>query len=104
MNKRLKQYISTRNLSVRAFEMSIDTSNGVIRRFVDGETSIKSETIIRILETYPDLSAEWLLRGKGEMMLSERNSLDATIAALVRRIEQLAIENQQLKALENDKR
>lgn len=84
--------------------MSIDTSNGVIRRFIDGETSIKSETIIRILETYPDLSAEWLLRGKGKMILPEHNSLDTMIAALIHRIEQLAIENQQLKAFKNDKR
>lgn len=104
MNGRLKQFIKASNLSLRAFEKSIDVSNGVIRRFIDEETSIKSETIIRILTTYPDLSAEWLLRGNGEMLLSKQQAKDNSATLLIRRLEELTIENHTLRASQNDKR
>ena len=104
MNKRLYEFIKFSNLNIRAFENSIEASNGVIRRFIEEETSIKSETIIRILTVYPDLSAEWLLRGKGEMLLSSSQPTDRSITLLIRRIEELIIENHNLRAIENDKR
>lgn len=104
MNGRLKQFIKASNFSLRAFEKSIDVSNGVIRRFIDEETSIKSETIIRILTTYPDLSAEWLLRGNGEMLLSKQQAKDNSATLLIRRLEELTIENHTLRASQNDKR
>ena len=104
MNRRLYEFIRFSNLNIRAFENSIEASNGVIRRFIEEETSIKSETIIRILTVYPDLSAEWLLRGKGEMLLSQQHTNVISAKLLIRRIEELTIENHNLRAFENDKR
>lgn len=104
MNSRLNQFIKASNLSLRAFEGSIGVSNGVIRRFINEETSIKSETIIHILTTYPDLSAEWLLRGNGEMLLSKQQAKDNSATLLIRRLEELTIENHTLRATQNDKR
>lgn len=31
-------------------------------------SSLSSDKIVKMLETYEDLSAEWLLRGEGEML------------------------------------
>ena len=38
---------------------------------INGTRNITAETIGRVLETFPDISAEWLLRGEGNMYKSE---------------------------------
>jgi hypothetical protein len=42
-----------------------------LTRQVNGGAAITYETILRFLEIFPEVSAEWLLRGKGEMILSD---------------------------------
>ena len=42
-----------------------------LSRQVNAGASITYDTIYRFLEVFPELSAEWLLRGKGQMILSE---------------------------------
>lgn len=39
---------------------------------INGSTTISADTILLILHTFPDVSAEWLTRGDGEMYLSAR--------------------------------
>lgn len=34
-------------------------------------SGLNSDTIVKILTEYPDLSAEWLLRGTGDMLISQ---------------------------------
>lgn len=103
MHNRLKYFIESSNLSIREFENVIGASNGVIRRFVTEGTSIKSSLLERIMTIYPQLSAEWLLRGKEPMFL-QPDTRDQTTLQLIRRIEELAIENNELKTDGNDKR
>ena len=42
-----------------------------LTRQINNDAAITIDTIGVILNTYPEVSAEWLLRGKGEMILSE---------------------------------
>lgn len=42
-----------------------------LSRQVNGGAAITYDTILHFLEIFPDVSAEWLLRGKGEMILSD---------------------------------
>lgn len=63
--------------------------------------SITYDTIITILENYPDVSSDWLLRGRGEMLLAdnlpamsgkedeEKLSLHAEVARLTSENEEL---------------
>lgn len=104
MNRRLKQFIDSLNFSIREFETSVGAANGTLRKHINHGTSIKSELVITILTTYPQLSAEWLLRGSGNMLLLHDGETDRTIVALIRRIEELTIENYRLKHIGNDKR
>lgn len=68
MNDRLKQFIDYLNISTRKFEQNISASNGQIAKFLTKNTTIQSDILLKIFDKYPELSAEWLMRGKGEML------------------------------------
>ncbi len=100
MNERLKQFIEYLQLSTRAFEQKISVSNGLIARFVSKNTSIQSDVLSKICDTFPELNFDWLVTGKGEMLRgSDREkSSDTTVSILLQRIEDLARENGSLQA------
>jgi Predicted transcriptional regulator len=57
-------------LSVRAFELSIGASDGMIRKAINNKTDIQSKWLTKISEIYPDINTEWLITGQGEMLRS----------------------------------
>lgn len=67
MIERLELFINSLSISVRAFEISIGASNGLIRKAIANKTDINSKWISNIAEKYPQLSLGWLLTGKGKM-------------------------------------
>lgn len=42
-----------------------------LTRQINGGATITYDTLSRFLELFPDVSAEWLLRGKGQMILTD---------------------------------
>lgn len=42
-----------------------------LSRQVNAGAAITYDTIYRLLEVFPDVSAEWLLRGNGQMLISD---------------------------------
>lgn len=79
-----------------------------LSRQLNGEASITSETILGILNTYPDISAEWLLRGKGEMLIAssqnEEKEEEALAESLFRNVlvEFMSMVNKRLKSIDNN--
>ncbi len=71
MTKRLLQLIDYLNISVREFERKIGVTEGVISKSLARKTGLKAETLQKIAEIYPQISLEWFLLGKGEMLRSE---------------------------------
>lgn len=59
------------NASFRAFEIAIGVSNGTIGNAVKKHTDVSLDTISKIVETYPQLSAEWLIAGRGQMFITD---------------------------------
>lgn len=100
MNERLKQFIEYLQLSTRAFEQKISVSNGLIARFVSKNTSIQSDVLSKICDTFPELNFDWLVTGKGEMLRGSdwEKPSDTTVSILLQRIEDLARENGSLQA------
>ena len=107
IRKRLKDILLHYNETIN----SISSDNAMQTRFsrqVNGGASITYETILRFLEIFPEVSAEWLLRGKGEMILSDNlppiigdeseNDLD-THAKLVHATKEIDILHQEIVAL-----
>jgi len=71
--ERLRQYMLHRNLSFNKLEISVKASHGSISNAWKNGKNIGANVVERILITYPEISSEWLLRGKGEMILASNN-------------------------------
>jgi len=63
--ERLKEYIDSKGISVAAFEKSVGLANSSFRKALATGKGIGSDKLENILTCYPDISAEWLLRGTG---------------------------------------
>ena len=68
VKQRLIKFIEFKGLSVRAFERTIGVSNGYIKALRKSPTTDKMLSIIR---NFPELSQEWLVEGKGEMLTQD---------------------------------
>ena len=98
--ERIERFIEYKQLSVSGFEKSISASNGVIRHAILKKTDIYSRFLVKILDNYPELSADWLLREEGEILREpdQEKPSDTTVSILLQRIEDLARENGSLQA------
>ncbi len=65
---RIRKIIKDKNLSFSAFEKKIGMSNNSIQVALKRNANLKDETLNHILAAFPEISAEWLLTGKGEMI------------------------------------
>lgn len=76
MKERLKQFLDYQGIKVRQFETLLGTTESRISKFMSNHcTSLKSDTLVRMVEVFPQLSIEWLLTGKGEMIKSDNVSI-----------------------------
>lgn len=106
--QRIKQFIDYKRIAVSAFEKSIGMANASFGKSLKNGGSIGVDKLENILNTYPELSAEWLLRGVGEMLIqpqdavSQNPTLDFVIRHMASQIDEL---KSQVKDLEtkNDK-
>lgn len=74
VKQRVVDFISTTGLSVLAFSKTIGVPQTTLNQQLKGRsdkknTSISISVVALILNAYPMLSAEWLLRGKEPMMI-----------------------------------
>ena len=88
MNERLRFFIENEGLSVRQFESLIGSSDGKIAKFIASNSSLKSDTLIKVMEIFPHLSINWLLTGEGEMLLSSSDKHEGTTKELQRNYEE----------------
>ncbi len=68
---RVRIIIDSKRLSVSAFEKVIGMSNNSIQQALKRGANLKDETLNNILNAYPEISAQWLLTGKGSMNTSD---------------------------------
>jgi plasmid maintenance system antidote protein VapI len=70
----LNRFIEIREqsgLSWNAFCASIDMKQSTIFNQVNNFKALSLETVLKTLAIYSDVSAEWLLRGSGDMFLTK---------------------------------
>lgn len=67
VKERVNQFIAHKGIRINAFESSI----GVSKSYWSNTQKISAEVVADILRVYSDLSAEWLMRGVGEMIKNE---------------------------------
>lgn len=76
VNERIKKIIDHYNLSYSSFSEKIGLSNNVtISNIVAGRKSAPSyDTLVKIAETFPEISEKWLLKGEGDMLIDTNNT------------------------------
>lgn len=70
MTNRLRQFLEFKEIKVATFEKQICVANQTIRKALMNNTSITTTVLEKILNSYPELNANWLLTGRGSMLIS----------------------------------
>lgn len=71
VNEKIREIISYYKLSDRQFSIKIGVTQSVIGSMFQKNTEPSSKVIKLTLNAFTDISADWLLRNKGPMLLSE---------------------------------
>lgn len=82
ISQRVRAIAEKYNLSITALSKRIGIAQQTLNRQITGENAMSYYTIEAILGCFPEISAEWLLRGDGEMIKSANympKSFDAKI-------------------------
>lgn len=110
MITRIQQLKDHFNLSTRALAIKCGLNQPTLDRMLKGINAMNLNCISSILQSFPEVSAEWLMRGEGEMLNKPStididristlvdtiatlqktiNEKDKTIAVLAAQVEQL---------------
>lgn len=77
MNIRLQEVIDYYKLKIYPFERKIGVSDGTIRNFLNGKSGLNTSTIVKISDNCPEISLDWLISGRGEMLRkNEKNTAE----------------------------
>lgn len=91
MINRIKEIIGTfaqDNKSKLARDLGMNTRT--VTQYVEGESKLSVDFIVNILKAYPSISAEWLMRGKGDMCISQKDDTVTTQPNYAHICEQMA--------------
>ena len=67
--KRIEQFAKNQDITISEIERKISASKGVLYKVVKNNTDISAKWIGALVENYPILSANYILTGKGDMLL-----------------------------------
>ena len=99
VNEKIREIISYYKLSDRQFSIKIGVTQSVIGSMFQKNTEPSSKVIRLTLNAFTDISADWLLRNKGPMLISDDTiaTLQGTINEQMKTIQLFTEENQKLK-------
>lgn len=90
LTERFKELISAKSASVLDFSRLIGVAQTTLNSQLSSTKGVSSNVILLTLDTFPDVSAEWLLRGKGEMLIAsspnEKKEEEAHAESLFRNV------------------
>lgn len=69
--QRIKALIDAKEHSVSSFAKEIGIAQTTLNTYLKLDRYPAYETLHAILHTFPDVSAEWLMRGEGEMFICD---------------------------------
>lgn len=69
--ERIKQVVVLSHVTVNRFSIKIGMNQPTISRILNGEQRMSLTLVLNILANCPEISAEWLMRGQGEPLVSE---------------------------------
>lgn len=66
LRKRLQYILSIKGYSINKLASGVTNLSVKLNNQINKSTTISAETIGLVLEKFPDISAEWLIRGEGD--------------------------------------
>lgn len=104
INGRIREIIQSSSVTDSAFAKKIGVTQSVIASMFQRGTEPSAKVIASILLTYEDISSEWLLRGKGEMLISDNFKKDESNERISRLVDTIATLqgtiNEQMKTIQ----
>ena len=70
INQRFATLIQVLNLTKSSFAHSLDKTPSVVQHLIDGRNKPGYDLLCRVFEVYPNVSRDWLILGRGPMLLS----------------------------------
>ncbi len=71
VNQRIKEVLQKNALSVTAFSKEVGLPQATVNRQLMEDNKVSLSTIKSFLQRFPRISAEWLLKGVGDMCCSD---------------------------------
>ena len=103
VNEKIREIISYYKLSDRQFSIKIGVTQSVIGSMFQKNTEPSSKVISLTLNAFTDISADWLLRNKGPMLISDIKP-DPNIERMERLVDTIATLqgtiNEQMKTIQ----
>lgn len=65
--QRIKEFLEVNQISLNSLAKTLNMNQSTVLRQVKGEQTLSSTLVENFLEAFPDVSAEWIMRGKGSM-------------------------------------
>ena len=97
MTERILQILDLKNINKSTFYKNAGLSNG----YLDKNKSFTSVNVVKILNFFPDVDANWLLTGQGTMLKTEvKSEWDCNELENLKKINEL--QDFKIKALENE--
>lgn len=67
MVKRIKELMNRKRLTPSAFADKIGVGRAIISHILSERNKVSLDVVMRILEAFPDISTDWLIKGDGQM-------------------------------------
>ena len=74
MKDRIKKYMEYKNISAGELATQLEVQRSNISHVLNGRNMPGAAFIEKLLLSFPDLNARWLLTGSGEMLMDGENS------------------------------
>ena len=108
IRQRINEILLYYDITINKFSDGNSALQNRLSRQLSRGSSITCDTICLILSRFPNVPAEWLLRGKGEMLIAsspnEKKEEEALAESLFRNVlvEFMSMVNKRLKSIDNN--
>jgi len=76
LKKNVRLLLQIRKCSCRSLAASAGMNERNVSNQVNGDTELSMKLLLAILDIFPDVSAEWLLRGTGSMVAQHGDTIN----------------------------
>lgn len=102
--ERIKEFLNFKRISVNSLSKQLSITQTTLNRQFNGTVTLSVEAVLAVLEYFPELSAEWLLRGVGQMTQTVPQSESELSAVCIDQAKEIYRLKQRIAELEGEKK